>query len=155
MSEGIGYRSNCRGCLNFAKPLIVDKEERVITLQRPSDSGAELIADEGGDRIGTQIEVVLGVERRIPMQFPQRSPKLVHAGLRYHLDDGATMPAILGVEGLGQNPNLLQLIQAEEKSGSACGGIAPDRIGRIYTVNQEVRHTRAYSVNCHLPILTA
>ena len=45
MGEGIGYRGNCRGCLYFAKPLIVDKEERAITLQWPSDSGAELIAD--------------------------------------------------------------------------------------------------------------
>ena len=46
MGEGIGYRGNCRGCLYFAKPFIVDKEERAITLQWPSDSGAELIADE-------------------------------------------------------------------------------------------------------------
>ena len=46
MGEGIGYRGDCRGCLYFAKPFIVDKEERAITLQRPSDSGAELIADE-------------------------------------------------------------------------------------------------------------
>ena len=46
MGEGIGNRGNCRGCLYFAKPLIVDKEERAITLQRPSDSSAELIADE-------------------------------------------------------------------------------------------------------------
>ena len=52
MGEGIGYRGNCRGCLYFAKPLIVGKEERAITLQRPSDSGAELIADERRDRIG-------------------------------------------------------------------------------------------------------
>jgi hypothetical protein len=51
MGERIGYRGNCRGCLYFAKPLIVDKEERAITLQRPSDSGAELIADELRDRI--------------------------------------------------------------------------------------------------------
>ena len=46
MGEGVGYRGNCRGCLYFAKPFIVDKEERAITLQWPSDSGAELIADE-------------------------------------------------------------------------------------------------------------
>src|SRR5580693_7483599 len=32
MREGIGYRSNCRGCLNFAKPLIIGKEECAITL---------------------------------------------------------------------------------------------------------------------------
>ena len=46
MREGIGYRGNCRGCLYFAKPFIVDKKERAITLQWPSDSSAELIADE-------------------------------------------------------------------------------------------------------------
>ena len=54
MREGIGHRGNCRGCLDFAKPLIVDKEERAITLQWPSDSGTELIADEWGDRIGAK-----------------------------------------------------------------------------------------------------
>src|SRR5271166_5362450 len=67
MGKGIGYCGNCRGCLYFAKPLIVDKEESAITRQRPSDSGTELIADERGDRIGAQIEVVLGVESRTPM----------------------------------------------------------------------------------------
>jgi hypothetical protein len=46
MREGSGYRGYCPGCLYFAKPLIVDKEERVITLQWPSDSSTELIADE-------------------------------------------------------------------------------------------------------------
>src|SRR5580700_4790370 len=59
MGEGIGYRGNCRGCLYFVKPLIVDKEERVITLQWPSDSRTELIADEWRDRAVAQIEVVL------------------------------------------------------------------------------------------------
>ena len=62
MREGIGYRGNCRGCLYFAKALIVGKEERAITLQWPSDSSAELIADEWRDRTGAQIEVVLSVE---------------------------------------------------------------------------------------------
>src|SRR5580658_3825131 len=62
MGEGVGRRGNCRGCLYFAKPLIVDKEERAIALQWPSDSGAELIADECWDRSVAQIEVVLSVE---------------------------------------------------------------------------------------------
>src|SRR5580704_11399486 len=46
MSKRIWHSSNCRGCLYFAKPLVVGKEEGAITLQRPSDSSAELIADE-------------------------------------------------------------------------------------------------------------
>src|SRR5580698_9766240 len=62
MGEGIRYRGNCRGCLYFAKPLVVDKEERVITLQWPSDSGTELIADERGGRTGAQVKIVLSVE---------------------------------------------------------------------------------------------
>ena len=62
MGEGIGYRGNCRGCLYLAKSLIVGEEERVITLQWPSDSSTELIADERRDRTGAQIEVVLSVE---------------------------------------------------------------------------------------------
>src|ERR1700733_79797 len=62
MGEGIGYRGDCRGCLYFTKSLIVNKKERVITLQRPTHSGAELIADELRDRIAAQIEVVLSVE---------------------------------------------------------------------------------------------
>src|SRR5580693_6096071 len=75
VGEGIGYRGDCRGCLYLAKSLIVDKKERAITLQWSSHSSAELIANEWWDRIGGQIEVVLGIERRIPMQFPQRSVK--------------------------------------------------------------------------------
>src|SRR5580700_2373457 len=61
----------------LTESLIVGKEESSITLQRPSDSSTELIADKLGDRIGAQIEVVLSVERRTPIQFPQRSVKLV------------------------------------------------------------------------------
>ena len=62
MGEGIGYRGNCRGCLYITNSLIIGKEESSITLQWPSDSGAELIADELRDRTGAQIEVVLRVE---------------------------------------------------------------------------------------------
>src|SRR5580698_5902762 len=79
MGKGVWYRGNCSRRLHLPKPLIVDKEERVITLQWPAESGAELIADELRDRISGQIEVVLGIERRIPMQFQQRSVKLVTA----------------------------------------------------------------------------
>src|SRR5580693_3829316 len=65
------------------------------------------------------------------------------------------MPAVLRVEGLGQNADLRQLIQPKEKSGSTRRGIAPDRIGRIHTVDQEVRHTRTDAINRDLPGLTA
>src|ERR1700722_10243216 len=65
------------------------------------------------------------------------------------------MPAVLRSEGLGQNADLRKLIETEKKPGSARGRIAEDRIGRIYPVDQNVRHIRAYPVNCHLPGLTA
>ena len=65
------------------------------------------------------------------------------------------MPAVFGVEGLGKNADLRQLIQTEKKPGSARGRIAEDRIGRIHTVDQNVRHARTYTINCHLPGLTA
>src|SRR5271155_892927 len=94
MGEGIWYRCNCRGCLHLTKPLIVDKKERVITLQRPTDSGAELIADELRDRIAAQIEVVLSVGRGTPIRFPQRTVKLVTSRLGCHRDDGAPVPAV-------------------------------------------------------------
>src|SRR5579862_5754639 len=89
------------------------------------------------------------------MQFPQGSVKLVTARLAYQRDDGATMAAVLRVEGLGQNADLRQLIQTEKKAGSACGRIAEDRIGSIHTVDQNVRHTWTYAINGHLPGLAA
>src|SRR5271165_4495598 len=70
MGEGVGYRSNCRGCLYLTESLIVGKEESSIMLQWPSDSNTELIADEWRDRAASQIEVVFCVERRTPIQFP-------------------------------------------------------------------------------------
>src|SRR5580698_90116 len=79
MCKRIRYRSNCGGCLDLAKSFIVGKKERAIVLQRPSDSRAKLIANERRDRIVSQVKIVLGIERRIPMQFPQRSVKLVAA----------------------------------------------------------------------------
>src|SRR5580704_3115785 len=88
------------------------------------------------------------------MQLPQRSVKLVNARLGCHLDDGTTMPAILRVEGLGQNPDLRQFIQTEKKAGSPPGRISPHRIGRIHTVNQNVGHIRTDAIDCHLPRLT-
>src|SRR5580704_13142706 len=89
------------------------------------------------------------------MQFPQRSMKLVTARLGCHVDDGAAMPAILRVEGLRQNADLRQLVQAEKKPGSARGRITEDRIRRIHAIDQNVRHTRTYPINRHLPGLTA
>src|SRR5580658_162418 len=106
VGKGVGHRGYCSGRLYLPKSLVVDKEEGTIMLQWPSGSSAELIADEWWDRIGGQIEIVLGIERRIPMQFPERSVKLVTAGLGCHVDDGAAMPAVLRVEGLGQNADL-------------------------------------------------
>ena|ERR1700733_239596 len=154
MGEGIGHRGDCSRRLYLPKSLVVDKEEGVIMLQWPSKSSAELIADEGRDRTVCQIEVILRVEGRVPVQFPQRSVKLVTAGLGCHVDDRATMPAELRIESLGQNLNLFQLIQTEKKSGSACRRKAENRIGRIHSVDQNVRHTRTYAINCHLPSLT-
>src|SRR5580698_914238 len=88
------------------------------------------------------------------MQFPQRSVKLVTARLGCHVDDSAAMPAVLRVESLGQNADLIQLVQTKKKPGSARGRIAENRIGRVHTVDQNVRHTRTYPINCHLPDLT-
>src|SRR5580658_3937355 len=154
MGKGVRHRGDCSRRLYLPESLVVDKNEGTIMLQWPSDSSAELIADEWWDRIGGRIEVVLGIEGRIPMQFPQRSMKLVTAGLGCHVDDGAAMPGVLRVEGLGQNLNLFQLIQTEKETGSACWRKAENRIGRIHSVDQNVRHTRTYPVNCHLPSLT-
>src|SRR5580658_11066830 len=64
------------------------------------------------------------------------------------------MPAVLRVEGLGQNADLRQLIETEKKPGRARGRIAEDRIRRIHAIDQNVRHTRTYPINCHLPGLT-
>src|SRR5580700_2943761 len=61
MGECIRYRGNCRGLLYLTESFIVGKEESSITLQWPSKSSAELIADELRDRTGAQIEVVLRV----------------------------------------------------------------------------------------------
>src|SRR5579871_5805629 len=65
------------------------------------------------------------------------------------------MSAVFPVEGLGQNADLRQLIQPEKKSRGARGRIAKDRIGRIHTVDQNVRHSWTDTVNCNLAGLTA
>src|SRR5271165_2173240 len=65
------------------------------------------------------------------------------------------MPAVFGIESLGKNADLRQLIQTEKEPGSARRRIAEDRIGRIHPVDQNVRHARAYPVNCHLAGFTA
>lgn len=78
--RGHRVRGNCCGCLYLAKALIVGEEEHAIALQWPSERGAELIADKWWDWIGGQIEVDLGVYRRIAVQFRQGSVKLVTAG---------------------------------------------------------------------------
>src|SRR5580700_3978252 len=88
------------------------------------------------------------------MQFPQRSVKLVTTRLGCHVDDSTAMPDVLRIESLGQNLDLRQLIQAKEKTRSARGRIAEDRIRRIHAIYQNVRHTRTYPINCHLPSLT-
>src|SRR5579872_3429381 len=136
MGEGVGYRGNCRGRLYFAKPLIVYKEERMIALERPSNSGAELVPNELRDRTFAQIEIVLSIERRIPMQLPQGSVNLVTARLGDHLDNCATMSPVLRIESLSENTDLGKFIQPEEKSGSTRGRIAEDWVGRIHTVNE-------------------
>src|SRR3984957_11277090 len=51
VGAGVRYCGNRRRCLYFAKPFIVDKEKRAITLQRPTHPRAELIADELRDRV--------------------------------------------------------------------------------------------------------
>ena len=135
-------------------PSIIDEEESAVPLQRPSDSSAELIADERRDRMVGQIEVVLRIERRVPIQFPQRPVKLVTTRPGCHIDDRAAMPAVLGIESLGQNLDLFQLIQAKEKTRRRPQANSPSRIGGIHAIDQDVRHTRTYPINCHLPGLT-
>jgi hypothetical protein len=71
MGKRVGRRGNCCGRLRFTKSLVVRKEEGAIVRQRPSDSGTELVAHEWWDRAATQIKVVPGIERGIPVKLEQ------------------------------------------------------------------------------------
>src|SRR5579863_6129905 len=127
----------------------------MIALERPSNSGAELVPNELRDRTFAQIEIVLSIERRIPMQLPQGSVNLVTARFGDHLDNCATMSLVLRIESLSENTDLGKFIQPEEKSGSTRGRIAEDWVGRIHTVNKNVRHARTCAVDCYLSCLAA
>ena len=77
MSKSIGDRCNRRGCLYFTVAFVAGKEECAIMHDRAADASAELVAHEWWDRGLTEVEVVLGIEGRISVQFEQRSMVLV------------------------------------------------------------------------------
>ena len=47
--------------------------------------------------------------------------KLVRAGFGDHLDNAAPIPAILGVEGLGENIDLRKFVQTQKQPGAPAG----------------------------------
>src|SRR5215469_2175240 len=81
--------------------------------------------------------------------------EIIISRLGCQLDDATTIPAVLRVEGLGQDANLRQFIESEKKAGGTCRRIAEDGVIGIHTVDQNVCPTRTHAINRHLSGLAA
>src|SRR5580704_8800846 len=80
---------------------------------------------------------------------------MISSGLGYRVDDAATIPAVLQIEGLRQDADLREFVQSQKEPGGACRRIAEDGIIRIHTIDEHVRPTRAHAINRDLPGLAA
>src|ERR1700730_12331133 len=81
--------------------------------------------------------------------------EVIISGLGHHVDDAATIPAVLRIEGLRHDADLREFVQSEKEPRGACRRIAEERIIRIHTIDANVRPTRAHAVNRELPGVAA
>src|SRR5580704_8635591 len=93
--------------------------------------------------------------RRISVDFEQRSMEVITSRLGHHVDDAATIPAVLRIEGLRQDADLREFVQSQKETSSACRRIAEKRIIRIHTIDSNVGPTRAHAVNRDPPGIAA
>ena len=77
----------------------------------------------------------------------------ISSGLGYSIDDAATVPAVLHIEGLRQDPDLREFVQSQKEPGGTSRRISQDWIIRIHTIDAKVRPTWAHAINRDLPSL--
>src|SRR5262245_20389103 len=114
MGKRVGHGGDGCGCLHFTEPVVICKNERAVVHKWPADSSAELVADKGGDRCAAQVKVVPGIEGSVPVDFEQRSVEIIASRFGRRLDDAASIPSVLGIEGLCENVDLRHFIESEK-----------------------------------------
>src|SRR5208283_1131342 len=83
-----------------AAPFIGTKEERSVLPDGAAERGAKLILVEL--RLDG-IEIALGIENLVAEILVNIAVKRVGTGLGYDIDDGARVPSIFGIEGIGND----------------------------------------------------
>ena len=99
---------SCFHALRRACCLIVAEEEHLPLLDRPADRAARLVLVECR-AVGR--EVVARVERRVAEELEPGAMKHVAAGFRDDVDDPAVVVAVLRIEVVGQQAELLDRIE--------------------------------------------
>lgn len=80
----------CGATRGVASAFIAAEEKGFIFEDRPAHISAELIEDQWRPVVGDACrKKVASVERRIAMEFPQATVKLIRSGLRSQVDDGS------------------------------------------------------------------
>src|SRR5690242_10826499 len=73
--------------------------------------------------------------------------EVISSGLGNRVDDAATVPAVLHVEGLRQDADLREFVQSQKEPGGSSRRVAQDRIIRIHAVDANVRPTWTHAIN--------
>ncbi len=139
-----------------------DREHRLV-LRLPVDRDQEvgLVADDGPCEADAELldrellrfesgEIVSG-PRLVAEVAERRAVELVRPALRYRVDDAARVVAVLDVEPVGDDLELLDRLQRERERDTRAPAVLPEeRVVRVHAVDRDVRGRRPASAEREL-----
>ncbi len=127
------------GAAAVAKAFVVAEHERLVRDDLPAGRAAELMLIEG--RLGHR-EAIAGLERVVAIEPPAGAAPLVRAAAGDHADDGAGVAAVLGVEGVREDA---ELVDGVGRRAQHEAGVEAVVVGRA--IEQEVVRLVAHAVD--------
>src|SRR5262245_35832313 len=102
--------------LRLAKTFVIAKEEKLVSLDWPTERASELIPAKRGNVRRRIVEVILRVENAVAKEFKRRTVQRVRARPAHRVDHGAGSSEFSAV-GVSQDAELLNRLDSERVTG--------------------------------------
>ena len=94
-----GYAVTCRSKISATGTVVVEKEKRLVLLNRPAKSASEIVLPQGRPGLAIVIaEPTVGIELVIAQEFVEAAVELICPRAGHEVHDGRARKAVFGAE---------------------------------------------------------
>src|SRR5690242_6146311 len=147
MRERVGHGRDVAESFTLSKPLVADERECLVFGDGTSEAAPKLVADEWWNRFVWNVEVIFRVECVVAEEFKERSVRRILARFRNHLNDCASVAAILRVVIVREDTEFADAVDAKKLAGDAARRKRVIGIVGIHAVDSVVRRCGTLAVH--------